>query len=106
MALASSFLDELTNPRYGRIRNEEIGLQLAEILTEDMTPRLAREVQALRVAGQLTVHGWRWVLTWSRAHGVRLDAGLLVDLCEHWDSPSMKALVIETAIGYRPAGYG
>lgn len=31
-------------------------------------------------------------------HGVALNRGLLTELCQHWEEPALKALVIETAL--------
>jgi hypothetical protein len=99
LALASEFLDRMSNPAFGVQVNEDYATRFATLIDESDEERLAGEIAQLRSASELTANGWSWLLGWVRAHPeVRVRGATLLDVCEHWESATFKADVIETAI--------
>jgi hypothetical protein len=92
--LAVDFLERMANPVYGAQVNEQAALEFAVIFDEEMRERFRYEAGQLRTPDALTSYGWTWLLNWAASEGVQLNADLLVELCETWESASFKAAVI------------
>lgn len=99
LLLAQELFERATNPAYGVRVNDEHAARLAAAIGPDDVERFAAEVERLDDPVTLTSYGWAWVLEFAVGHDVPLGRGLLAGLCERWDEPALKALVIEAAIG-------
>lgn len=98
LLLAQEVFDRATNPAYGVAVNDEHAARLAAALGPEDVERFSSEVALLDDPATLTSFGWAWVLEFAVGHRVGLDRGLLTDLCQRWDEPALKALVIEAAL--------
>ncbi len=98
LALASDFIERMTNPAYGVHVNEDYGLRFATLMeAENFRGMLHAEVAELESADALTSHGWIWLLSWARSHSIQLDERLLLDLARRWSNPFMQIPVIDLA---------
>jgi hypothetical protein len=99
LVLTQEALERATNPAYGVAVNDEHAARLAAVLGPEDVERFAFEVALLDDPTAMASYSWAWVLEFAIGHGVVLDRGLLTELCQRWDEPALKALVIETALG-------
>lgn len=98
LALASDFIERMTNPAYGVHVNEDYGLRFAALMeTEDFRAILSKEASELKSTDALTSHGWIWLLSWARSHSLELNERLLLDLARRWSNPFMQIPVIDLA---------
>ena len=98
LALARDFIERMCNPVFGLSTNEEYSLQFGQLLqTEEFGEQLRRDVESLQDPGEMTSHGWIWLLGWARANRVVLENELLVKLFDQWSSVFMKAAIIDLA---------
>jgi hypothetical protein len=98
LALASDFIERMSNPAYGVRINEEYSLRFAELLSsEGFDELLRREMRQLRDPDALTPHGWLWLLGWARSKKISLDDKLLLRLTETLTSVFMLVVTIDLA---------
>ena len=100
LILARDSLERAANPAYGVAANDEHAARLAAVIGPADVERFMSEVARLDDPANLTSYGWAWVLEFAISHNVALDRELLSDLCQRWDVPALKALVIEAAIEF------
>jgi hypothetical protein len=98
LLLAQELFERAANPAYGVAINDEHSFRLAAALGPEDVERFASEVARLDDPSTLTSYGWAWVLEFVVGHGIALDGELLTELCQRWDEPALKALVIEAAM--------
>jgi hypothetical protein len=99
LALASNFIDQLSNPRHGLDAHEAAAEQLAAHLRdEELRSRFHREVAALSSPEELTTDGWRWIIRFASANEIALDPDLLRRGCLRWSSTSLVAAGITAAV--------
>ena len=97
--LAAEFFDRMANPVYGAQVNEEYALRFGQLMDDEATYRMAREVRQVRSVSALSPSGWSWLLGWVRTEPeAELSPSVLRDLCEQWPSTTFKAEVIRTAL--------
>jgi hypothetical protein len=98
LMLGAEFFDRLSNPAYGIRTNEDYSLRMASLLeSEGFSDFVRHEVARMRDPDSLTVHGWLWLLTWTRANDARISDGLLLDLVRRWSSVFMQVLIVDLA---------
>jgi len=96
--LTADFFERMVNPAYGATVNEEYGLRLAALLSDERARSLlAHEVAQLSDPNTLTAHGWLWLLSYTRSNSIALSPDLLLQLAERWSSVSMLVAVIDAA---------
>lgn len=105
LLLAQEAFERATNPAYGVGVNDEHAARLAAVLGPEDVERFSSEVALLDDPAVLTSYGWAWVLEFAVGHEVALDRRLLTDLCQRWDEPALKALVIEAALNVAVADH-
>ncbi len=98
LVLARELFERGTNPAHGVAANDEHAARLAAVIGPEDVLRFASEMERLDDPDALTSYGWTWVLEFAVGHDVALDRRLLADLCQRWDEPALKALVIEAAL--------
>jgi|KBSMisStaDraftv2_1062788.scaffolds.fasta_scaffold126384_2 hypothetical protein len=98
LALASDFIERMTNPVYGVHVNEDYGLRFAALMeTDNFRAVLSKEVSELKSTDALTSHGWIWLLSWALSQSLDLDQHLLLNLARRWSNPFMQIPVIDLA---------
>ena len=98
LALASEFIERMSNPAYGIIENEDYAMRFGALLkSEGFEKMLGHEVALMRNPDSLSPHGWLWLLGWARSKAIDPDEGLLMHLSESLSSVFMQVSVIEVA---------
>jgi hypothetical protein len=99
LVLAQELFERATNPAYGVAANDEFAARLSAAIGPEDIERFASEVARLDDPAAFTSYGWAWVLEFAAGHRVTLRRELLTALCQRWDEPALKALVVEAALG-------
>ena len=98
IALASEFIERMSNPAYGIIENEDYAMRFGALLkSEGFETMLGHEVALMRDPNSLSPHGWLWLFGWARSKAIVLDERLLMHLSESLSSVFMQVSVIEVA---------
>ncbi len=97
-ALASEFIERMSNPAYGIRENEDYAMRFGTLLaSEGFESMLRSEIAQLNNPESLSPHGWLWLLNWARSEQLRMDGDLLLHLTEVHSSVFMQAAAIDTA---------
>lgn len=98
LALASDFIERMSNPAYGIRVNEDYALRFAALLSSDGFDGLMREeVTQLQDPETLSAHGWLWLLNWARSKEMSLNGELLLQLTTKFTNVFMQVAVIDLA---------
>lgn len=98
LALASEFIERMSNPAYGIRENEEYSMRFGVLLTsEGFDDMLRRELVQLKDPESLSPHGWLWLLNWARSKEIPLNEKLLMHLTENLSSVFMQVLAVDLA---------
>jgi hypothetical protein len=98
LALASDFIERMSNPAYGVRVNEDYSMRFADLLSsEGFADLLSSEIEELKDPDTLSPHGWLWLLSWARSRKIRLDGKLMLDLTESLSSVFMQVATIDLA---------
>lgn len=98
LALASDFIERMSNPTYGISVNEDYSLRFAALLSsKGFDDLLRREIAQLRDPETLSPHSWLWLLSWARSKEISLDEKLLLHLTENLSSIFMQVATIDLA---------
>ncbi len=98
LALASEFIERMSNPAHGIIDNEDYAMRFGALLkSEGFEKMLGHEVALMRDPDSLSPHGWLWLLGWARSKAIVLDETLLMRLSERLSSVFMQVSVIDVA---------
>ena len=98
LALASEFIERMSNPAYGIKENEDYALRFGTLFkSEGFEDMLREEIAQINDTKILSPHGWLWLLSWARSKNVSLNDSLLLDLCKSQSSVFMQVLTIDVA---------
>jgi hypothetical protein len=106
LAIAESFIDRMTNPRYGPAANEEYALRFTEVLNGD--PGFAAELANLSLDPEdidsLPACAWPWYLEWRRLEDAPPPPANFLDvLFAATDDPAIRLAVVQSALSERVA---
>jgi hypothetical protein len=106
LAIAESFIDRMTNPRYGPAVNEEYAMRFTELLNGD--PGFATELANLSLDPEdidsLPACAWPWYLEWRRLEGAPPPtADFFEVLFAATDDPAIRLAVVQSALSERAA---
>jgi hypothetical protein len=98
LALASEFIEHMSNPAYGIRVNEDYEMRFGSLLaSEGFDDMLRREVAQLKDPQSLSPHAWFWLLNWARSKKIPLYEDLLLHLSESLSSVFMQVAIIDVA---------
>jgi len=98
LALASEFIERMSNPAYGIRENEDYTMRFGALLaSEGFDTMLRREVAQIKDPDSLSPHGWLWLLSWARSNEIPFDERLLLHLTENLSSVFMQVAAIDVA---------